>query len=39
MASVLGANVFVWLLPFRILCDGDGLSYKLNPEWYPAKGR
>jgi len=37
MSSVLGTNVLVWILPSRCLCDGDGLSYKLNPEWYPAR--
>jgi hypothetical protein len=39
ITSVLGSNVFVWILPFRLLCEGDGLSFKLNDQWYPAKGR
>jgi len=39
LSSVLGTNIIVWILPFRFLCEGDGLSFKLNPEWYPAKGR
>jgi len=37
--GVLGTTPLVWLLPCRCLCEGDGLSYKLNPDWYPAKGR
>ena len=36
LASVLGTNPLVWLLPVRWTCEGDGLSYKLNPEWYPS---
>jgi len=39
VTSVLGANPLVWLLPCRCTCEGVGLSYKLNPEWYPSKGR
>ena len=40
MSAVLGSNPLVWILPVRWTCEGDGLSFKLNPEWYPsAKGR
>jgi len=39
ITSVLGANPLAWLFPCRCSCEGDGLSYKLNPEWYPSKGR
>jgi len=39
IAGVLGSNMLFWLFPCRCSCEGDGLSYKLNPEWYPAKGR
>lgn len=36
LTSVLGNNPLVWLLPVRWTCEGDGLSFKLNPEWYPS---
>ena len=36
LTSVLGNNPLVWLLPIRWTCEGDGLSFKLNPEWYPS---
>jgi len=36
VTSVLGESVFEWLLPTRCSVDGDGLSFKLNPEWYPG---
>jgi len=40
VTAVLGSNPLVWILPVRWTCEGDGLSFKLNPEWYPsAKGR
>jgi hypothetical protein len=39
VASVLGTNPLFWLLPTRCTCEGDGLSYELNPSWYPSKGR
>ena len=39
IASVLGTSPLVWLFPTRLACEGDGLSYELNPNWYPAKGR
>merc|ERR1719198_1728950 len=37
VASVLGTNPLVWIFPCRCTCEGDGLGYKLNPDWYPAK--
>ena len=36
ITAVLGTNPLVWLLPVRWTCEGDGLSFKLNPEWYPS---
>merc|ERR1712070_848865 len=36
VTSVLGNNPLAWFLPIRWTCEGDGLSYKLNPEWYPS---
>ena len=40
VCAVLGNNPLVWLLPLRYSCEGDGLAYKLNPDWYPSsKGR
>ena len=36
VASVLGDNPLVWLLPMRVLCEGDGLSFQLNPEDIPT---
>jgi len=39
LSAVLGTNILVWIIPARCCAEGDGLAFKLNPEWYPAKGR
>jgi len=39
VCSVMGNSPFLWLFPVRLTCEGDGLVYELNPNWYPAKGR
>ena len=39
LCAVLGSSVLVWPFPCRCLCDGDGLQYPCNPEWYPQKRR
>jgi hypothetical protein len=36
ICSVMGANPLVWLLPVRWTCEGDGLSFNLNPDWFPT---
>ena len=37
ITSVLGQNILVWLLPFRILCEGDGLAYKRKLRAHPLR--
>ena len=41
VGSVLGTIPLFWFLPTRLSCEGDGLSYELNPSWVPtqSKGR
>ena len=35
VCSVLGELPLVWLLPSRVTCEGDGLSFNLNPDYIP----
>jgi len=36
ICSVMGNNPLFWLLPVRWGCEGDGLSFNLNPDWFPS---
>lgn len=36
VASIMGNNPLEWPFPTRCSCHGDGLSFRLNPDWYPC---
>jgi len=36
VTAVLGPNPLLWLFPVRWGCEGDGLFFKLNPDWTPT---